>query len=549
MRRSKDRSPAAGTPSQPNSSIAKEALMSQSRKAIVAALLLAVCLVATSVAVTAAAGAPTSQARTLASATCKSSKGTLTYGIAGAGVSQLDPNTINFAGQAPLQTLLYNGLTKYDKNMTVVPDLASKWKISKDLKTWWFFLRKGVRYANGRPFTAEDARSNILRVLDPSVPSQARSNVKDIRSVRVITKYELRIKLGSPSALLPNALVDVKMSDTNDVPNLAKSGNGTGPYMVGSFVPNQNVDLVPNPHWFGGKACIAKIRFVREPDSTAMVTDFKGGNLDMIWQVRPSDVPAVQSSGTFFLQPKGVSGAHVWEVDTTSGPFADVRARQALNYATDRATMVKAAFFGLATPSYGDDLISSTSSAYNKNLKRYTFDLNKAKQLFTAAGVKPGTTFTFWALAGRRDEWITMAQILQQDLQKIGLNLDIKRSDVSTWLGKFYPAGKSYPGYIIGNYFSMPPNPTYALKQGQYGSCECNWKQNTFEALAKKAPGVVDLAARQKIYDQMQSIFSQAAPVVVVAHQTNIVAAQKRVQGAWEDAQGNVHLEDARVAG
>lgn len=526
--------------------------MSKPRKSVAAATMLVLCVTvtATAVAVTSASGAPTSLAGTHASsATCKSSSGTLTYGIAGAGVSQLDPNTINFAGQAPLQTLLYNGLTKYDHTMKVVPDLATSWHASKDLKTWYFNIRKGVRYSTGRPFTAEDARANILRVLDPAVPSQARSNVKDMRSVRALDKYRLRIKLGSPSALVPTALVDVKMSDTNDVANLAKSGTGTGPYTVGDFVPGQSISLVPNKNWFGGKACIAKISFVRAPDPTAMVTDFKGGNLDMIWQVRPTDVPAVQSGSVSFLKPSGVSGAHVWELDTTSPPFNDVRVRQALSYATDRATMNKAAFFGLATPSIGNSLISATSTAYDKQLKGYPYDLKKAKQLFDAAGIKPGTKFTFWALAGRRDEWITMAQILQQDLQKIGLDLDIQRSDVATWLAKFYPAGKSYPNLIIGNYFSMPPNPTYALKQGQFGSCECNWKNATFESLAKKAPGVVDLVARQKLYDQMQSIFSQQAPVIVVAHQTNIVAVQKRVQGAWEDAQGNVHLEEARVAG
>jgi peptide/nickel transport system substrate-binding protein len=532
----------------PPAQSAQEAHMPRSRKSIVTLLVLS--LVAAAVTVAVASAAPAKYAgAAMATAKCNSSTGTLTYGIAGAGVPQLDPNTISFAGQAPLQTLLFNGLTKYNPSMEVVPDLATKWRFSKDLKTWWFTLRPDARYASGRPFTADDARANILRVLDPSVPSQARSNVKDIRSVRVISKNQLRIKLGSPSALLPNALVDVKMSDTSDVANLSKTGIGTGPYTVSDFVPGQNVTLVPNKHWFGGKACIAKLQFVREPDPTAMVTDFKGGNLDVIWQVPPSSVPAVQSDNATFLSPKGVSGAHVWEVDTTSPPFNDIRARQALSYAINRPTMVKASFFGLATASPGNDLISATSNAYNKQLKPYAFNLQKAKQLFEAAGVKPGTTFTFWALAGRRDEWITMAQILQQDLQKIGYNLDIVRSDVSTWLSKFYPAGKSFPNTIVGNYFSMPPNPTYALKQGQFGSCECNWKNNTFEVLAKKAPGITDLAERQKVYDQMQSIFSQQAPVMVIAHQTNIVAVQKRVQGAWEDAQGNVHLEDARVSG
>ena len=157
---------------------------------------------------------------------CTSSKGTLKYGIAGAGISQLDPNTINFAGQVPLQTLLYNGLSKYDRNMNVVPDLATKWRSSSDLKTWFFTLRKGVKYSTGRAFTGQRRARNILRVLDPKVPSQQRANAKDIRSVRVINPYLLRIRLGSPSAILPNALVDIKMSDTENVDTSPRAAPG-----------------------------------------------------------------------------------------------------------------------------------------------------------------------------------------------------------------------------------------------------------------------------------------------------------------------------------
>jgi peptide/nickel transport system substrate-binding protein len=487
--------------------------------------------------------------KTLSSATgCTASHGKLTYGIAGAGITALDPNTLAFAGQAPLQTLLYDGLTKYDKKMQPVANLATSWVASKDLMHWTFKLRHNVHYASGRLFTSSDAVANILRVLDPKVASQAQVNVADIRSVRANGPYGLVIKLGHPSALLTTALIDVRMSDTTNIGSLNMTGNGTGPYKVAEFVPGQNLTLVPNTRYWGGKACIAEIDFLREPDPTSMVTDFKSGKLDMVWQVPPVSIPAVTSSDSTFLVPSGVSGAHVWEVDTTSAPFNDVRVRQALSYAIDRKSMVQTAFFGLGTASYADDILSSNSSFYDKALKPYTFNLTKAKQLFDAAGVKPGTTFTFWALAGRRDEWITMAQILQQDLQKIGLNLAIQRSDVSTWLSKFYPAGKSYPNTIIANYFSLPPNPSYAFKQVQFGACECNWKNATFEALAQKAIGTLDPAARAKIYDQMQVIQSEQAPVMVIAHQTNIVAVRKGIVGAWEDAQGNVHLESARVA-
>ena len=115
-------------------------------------------------------------------------------------------------------------------------------------------------------------------------------------------------------------------------------------------MPNQSLTLVPNPNHFGGKACLQRIEFVREPDPTAMVTDFRAGNLDMIWQVRPTDVPALRSSSTSFLQPKGVSGAHVWELDVTSEPFNDVRARQALSYAIDRRDDEPGRFLGARDP-------------------------------------------------------------------------------------------------------------------------------------------------------------------------------------------------------
>ena len=128
-----------------------------------------------------------------------------------------------------------------------------------------------------------------------------------------------------------------------------------------------------------------------------------------------------------------------------SPPFDNPVARQALAYAIDKDAMVKARLSARRTASLANNLISTRASGTTRACKPYPFDLEKAKQLFDQAGVKPGTKFTFWALAGRRDEWITMAQILQQDLQKIGLDLDIQRNDLSTWLAKFNPAAEEVP--------------------------------------------------------------------------------------------------------
>jgi peptide/nickel transport system substrate-binding protein len=499
---------------------------------------------------TAAFGVAESPASTKASAAPCKPKNQLTYGISGAGISALDPASLSFAGQLPLQSLLYNSLTEYTPDGSVVPDLATKFKHSDDLKTWWFWLRRDVKYANGRPFTSADVVANVLRNLDPKVPSLWGPAIKDIRSVRAITKYEVRFKLGGPSAILPEALVPVEMSDLTDVSKLNTVGNGTGPYKVADFVPDQSLTLVPNTKYYGPPPCLQKIVFVREPDPTSMVTDFASGKLSVIWQVPLTALPTVQrDSNAYVVKPKSVSSEHVWDLDNASPPFNNPLARQALAYAIDKETMVKVAFFGLAKPSLANDLISTASPIYDKTLTPYKFNLDKAKQLFDQAGVKPGTTFTFWALAGRRDEWITMAQILQQDLQKIGLNLKIERNDLSTWLAKFNPAGKRYPNMIIGDFYSLPPNPIAALGYVTSGRCNCNWNNKQYDALLLKATATPDPVKRQVVYNQMQELFSKQVPLIAMAHQTNIIAAQKNVTGIWEDPAGTARLQTARVGG
>jgi peptide/nickel transport system substrate-binding protein len=513
-------------------------------------LALAVTLVGAGAVALVSASAGPAGVRASGAAGCKQ-YGTLSYGIAGGGIPSLDPNTISSAPQWAIQPLVYPGLVEITPTGSVAPALATKWKSSPDLKTWWFWLRRDARYSDGRPFTSADAVQNILRVLDPKVPSQARANIKDFQSVRAITKYEIRIRLGSPSSIVPDQLLLVRMSDLSDPSKLNTVGNGTGPYKVSDFVPDQSLTLVPNTYYKGPTpACFKKITFIREPDPTAMVTDFTSGRLGVVWQVPIANVPKLQGDkNAFIVSPKAISSVQAWELDTTSPPFDNPLARQALSYAIDRQTMVKVAYQGQAKASPTNNLLTAGSDGFSTKLKPYQYDLNKAKQLFQQAGVKPGTTFTFWAQADKNPERVTMAEILQQDLQKIGYNLNIVQNDTSTWLAKFFPAGKSYPGLIVANGLSLQPNPVLGLSFATSGKCECNWNNKQFDALYLKALAAADSKKRQAILDQMQQMFSQQVPVLSIAHLTNVMAAQKGIVGIWEDARGNAHLETAHFAG
>jgi peptide/nickel transport system substrate-binding protein len=502
----------------------------------------------------AAAAGPKSSSATALTPPKNCTRQAMSYGIAGGGITSLDPSTISAASQWVIMPLLFPGLVKYQPDGTVVPDLATKWKASPDDKTWWFWLRRNVRYADGRQWTSADAVAQILHDLDPKTASAADANIKDIQSVRAIGKYELRFRTGSADAILPDQLFLVGMGD----PTNYTGGNGPGPYKVSNYVPNQTLTLVPNKYYFGTKPCLQKIVVVPEPDPTSMTTAFTSGKLGMIWQVAPTDVPKIQADKTAtIISPKTYSSVHVFLTDMSTPPFNNPLAREALSYATDRVSMVKAALLGQANPSLTNDLLSTTSPGYDKNLKPQTFDLNKAKQLFQQAGVAPGTTFTFWAQSGKRPEWITMGEILQADLQKIGYNLNIVQSDPATWQAKFVPAGKQYPGLIVADFLSLQPNPALGLSFATAGKCECNWNMassssagdtyNTYYQTLLKVYGTTDPTAQQQLYDQLQELFQKESAIDVVAQMTNIVAEKKVIHGAWEDPRGDVHLENAWI--
>lgn len=483
---------------------------------------------------------------------CKPS-GTLTYGLAGGGIETLDPAASDLAARTVIMPLLFPTLTAMTPSGTMKPDLATGWKVSADGKTWWFFLRHNIRYSDGRAFTASDVVANILHDLIPATGALARQYLRDIRSVDAIGKYEVRFRTGSPRATLPSALYLAKMADLSNPSTVATAGIGTGPYKVAAYTPNESLTLVPNPYYYGPQPCIAKIVFQAEPDTTSMVTAFTSGHLGMIWQFPVSAMSTIKADkNATIVVPKTVSTPHVFLLDTTSPPFNNLLAREALSYATDRKAMVQAAFLGQAQPSVANDPISTSSPYYYRKLPPQTFDLTKAKELFQQAGVQPGTTFTYWAESGKRPEWITDAEILQQDLQKIGYNLNIVQNDPATWLARFNPWGKKYPGMIVASFLSTQPNPILGLSSALQG-CDCNWgnvpgtKYPVYYNLVQKANATSNPAKLQAILNQLQTLFQQQVPYIVLAHQTNLSAVQNDVKGVWEDPSGNVHLEDARI--
>ena len=466
------------------------------------------------------------------------------------GITQLDPNTTTFTAERVLWSLLWDGLTAQAKSGEVIPALATSWETSDDQLTWTFHLRDDAKFHDGRQFTSEDAAKNINRVLDVEVGSPQRAKITMVTAATPVDATTLQVSLETPAPQLPAAIIDIKMTDVDNLDSINQAANGTGPFTLASFVPDQEVTLERNPDYFGTKPSIEKVTITKYSDTTSAQSALSSNAIDMMWGVPYDQVQPQIDAGYVAVGPSDPAQAAVFEIDNSSAPFNDVRARQALSYATDRAAIQIAAYGGFGVLNTGSTLISPNSPFASTKVMDYSYDLDKAKNLFAQAGVAEGDTLTCWATAGAYPEFAIACQILQQSLAEIGINLEIKTNETSTWAELFYPAGKSYPGTIIPDLVSReaPPLPFIVNYFGSEGWSEGNWPGT---ADFEKAKAVIQASTDQNelkdAFATAQEILSVQQPLVSILNVGPASLLQSSVSGVWVEPSGTMHVEAAKL--
>lgn len=464
------------------------------------------------------------------------------------GIPQLDPMKVVFIYETVMWGLLWNGLTRFtQQGARLRPALAQSWTASRDLKTWTFRLREGVRFSNGKPLTARDVKRSIERIVDPKTGFFLRSLVAVIRTVRVVDRHTVQLRLSSPSASLPVLLSKVQIMDLDALDQVNRRPIGTGPYVVREFVPDDHIVLVPNERYWGPKAPLDRLEIVRAKDPAAAVTSLQAGDFDVVYEVPWQDVQRLDRRADIAVitrrrQPP--TALHIM-MDVTSPPFDDPRARQAVAYAVNRKAITDALYAGRGLPAHGNVPVPSDSPSYERRLPSYRFDLTKAKRLFDQAGIGERDTLTYWS-TNAIAEFTPMGEILQSDLAKIGIRLQVRNQEVGAWVARFAPAGKKWPGLLIPNFYTGL-NPPLLLRFWT-GFCECNYDSTSFEGLLNRAEASRSARGRDQLYKQAQRVFNRQAPVAVVQLFSVPVAIRSRkARGVWHDPGGNVQFHDLRL--
>src|SRR2546428_379049 len=323
------------------------------------------------------------------------------------------------------------------------PMLAESWRIVNDT-TWEFKLRKGVRFHNGEPFTAHAVKATIDYALDPANKTHftAAAYWGLVREVQVVDDHTVRFLTKQPwpnlidSASLTNGLImPAKALRELGPAKLGEKPIGTGPFKFVEWRRDERLVLERNPDYWPGPAGVSRVtfRFIRE--FSARMAALLSGEIDIMKDVPPHAVEAVERSGRARLRATVSSRINYLAlVNLKPGPMQDVRVRRAMNHAVDVEELIKQVLKGRATRMCGPPAPPNADYA---PAECYTHDPARAHALFKEAGVDPSRlVLTLDTPSGRYplDKDVSLAIAAQ--LQRIGIKVNVVVNEWGTHLDK-----------------------------------------------------------------------------------------------------------------
>jgi peptide/nickel transport system substrate-binding protein/oligopeptide transport system substrate-binding protein len=339
---------------------------------------------------------------------------------------------------------IFDGLVRFTPDAQVVPGLAKAWEVSADGNTYTFHLRSGVKFHDGRPFSARNVISTFQRVLDPKTKggrgwplypiagaedfSQGKS--KSITGLSAPNDSTVVIRLKEPFAIFPKLLaMPVAAIVPDSVPaNFGEHPIGTGPWKFVEWKHDDYLKFAKNTAYWDTppKADSLMARIVPEP-STA-VAEFESGNVDVLYVPEGETRNWEQTDEKkAMLETAPALRVFYIAINTTRGPLADARVRQALNYATDAKGILEGIVSGRGNLAAG---VIPPALGGDSTRKGYTRDVAKAKQLLAAAGHPNGIDIELWS--SQTPPFPRIAQTVQANLAEAGVRVKLVQRDASS---------------------------------------------------------------------------------------------------------------------
>jgi len=462
----------------------------------------------------------------------------------GADPRGLDPAFVDDGESAKVMCNIYEGLLMYKGDTTeVAPCLATEWKISDDGKVYTFTLRKGVKFQDGTDFNADAVVFSVERQLPPKRTDDmpyASFTFGPVEKVEKVDDYTVKFTL--TQAYTP-FLANLAMTLAAPIVSPAavkKYGDkfienpvGTGPFKFVKWDKGQSVTIEKYDGYWGDKAKLDKVIFKITKENSVRATELIAGQVDAIDGVDPNDVAKMESSGIKLFKAPGMN-INYMAFNCSRAPFNDSKLREAVSRAINRDELVKFLYQGYST--VANSQMPSFIPGYNKDVKPYDYDVEKAKALLKEAG-KENLSIKIITYSNPRPynpvNGQKLAESVQNYLQKVGIKAEIL---VYPWTEYKQKAANGegdimFYGWTGDN--GDPDNFLSLLDSNEIKSTlnTAKYTSAKVDQLLLKARMQPNGEERNKTYQEIQEVLSVDAPWLPISHAEAMAAYSQKVTG------------------
>ncbi|MDB4052618.1 ABC transporter substrate-binding protein [Octadecabacter sp.] len=420
---------------------------------------------------------------------------------------QLEPPNLDPTGGAAqaIDSVLYSnvfeGLTRFMADGSVVAGLAKSWDISDDGLTYTFMLNEGVMFHDGTDMNADDVKFSLDRARADDSTNAQKGLFADIADVTVVDPLIVQVTLAQPngSFLFNMAWGDAVIVASESIETIASNPIGTGAFAFSDWVQGDRLELVRNDAYWGDAPALesATFRFISDP--TAAFAAVMAEDVDaFVGFPAPENLPQFEADPRFQVLVGNTEGETILSMNNQMPPFDNVLVRQAVSLAIDRQAIIDGAMFGYGTP------IGTHFAPHNPDyvdlIANSAHDPDRARELLAEAGFADGFTTTLklpppsYARRG--------GEIIAAQLREVGITAEITNLEWAQWLEEVFKA-KDFGMSIVSH--------TEPMDLGIYANPEYYFQYDNivFQAVMEKLNATTDPAIRSELMAVAQTIISE----------------------------------------
>jgi peptide/nickel transport system substrate-binding protein len=453
-------------------------------------------------------------------------------------IGNLDPAFIVGSEDDAVDRAVMEGLIRYKPDGTTENQLVEWIKLSEDGLEIHFKLREGIQWQRGYgELTTEDVKFSYERFIDPELDAVYKDDFASLDHVEIIDKYEGKIILKEPQATLwtttlpmtSGLIVCKKFVEEVGLEKFKTDIVGTGPYIFAEWKPKERIVLKRNPDYWGEQPYYDEIHLIPIDDDKVAEVALEAGEVDFSI-VSLASADRFQSDPNYQVEVIPTNNYSWIAMNIENPKLQDINVRKAILYGIDVPSILTATYMGKAPQARA--LIPPGNLGYWEDAPVYERDVAKAKEFLAQAGL---TSLDLNLAINDVSEFRTWAEIVQQNLAEVGININIVPYDSSAyWELGAGDKGKEVE-LVAMNYSAMPDPAWFTM----WFTCDqvgvwnwMRWCNERYDELHKLGIKTTDPAEREKIYLEMQKLWDEAVITVWITNQPIVYVSKPTIQTA-----------------